>query len=194
MFIFVKLKRGLIVYLLLFLLKPAMAQQPLYFSPNLGQWQDPTVAHCVFEGGGLFLRKDGFRIKTLKHEDLHLIHKAFHLRGIDTQFVVHGYSTDVKFLNCNPESEIKVQYEEEADWYENYYLGSDPKRWIQEVYPVRKIRIMNVYPKIDFIIYTKGEQVEFDWLVQPGGNPSDIKMDFSGQESLVVKEDRKSVV
>jgi gliding motility-associated-like protein len=194
MIIFVKLKRGLLLYLLVFLLKPAMAQQPLYFSPNLGQWQDPSVAHCLFKGGGLFLRKDGFRVKVLKEEDLHLIHKAFHLRGIDTQFVVHGHATDVKFLGCNPDSEIRVQFEDEASWYENYFLGDNPDHWVKEVYPARKIRLLNVYHKIDFIIYTRGEEVEFDWLIQPGGNPADIKMEFTGQDALKVQEDKITAV
>lgn len=161
------------------------AQQQLYFSPNAGQWDEPIVAKSIFKGGAIFIRKNGFRIKMLESADLPNIHKAFHYRGIDTAFVIHGHTIDVAFQNSDADNQISVAFEEEAQWYENYFLGDDPKRWKSEIYPVKKIRLRNIYPHIDFIIYTKGEEVEFDWVVQPGGNPEDIRMQFTGQDSLV---------
>lgn len=130
------------------------------------------------------MRKDGFRIKLLRKEDLPNVHKAFHFRGLDTQFALHGHVIDIKFAGHNPVSEIQVQYEDEAVWYENYFLGDDESKWVNEVYPVRRVRLKNVYPGIDFVAYTQGESVEFDWIVNPGASPAQIALDFEGQDSF----------
>lgn len=170
--------------LLFWLSHSAYSQQELLFSPNMGQWDNPSVARCVFQGGAFFLRKDGFRIKLLNKADLPNVHKAFHYRGIDTQFTLHGHVLDCAFQNHNPIEKIEVLYEDEAVWYENYFLGNNPDKWVTEVYPVRRIRLKNVYPNIDFVAYTKGEEVEFDWIVNPGASPADIKLTINGQDSL----------
>jgi len=165
----------------LFVLK---AQTGLYFTPNLGQWDEPIVAKCLFKGGAFFIRRDGFRIKMFDPKDLPNIHKAFHMRDVDTQFVIHGHVVDVGFRDCNLPDRIEVKFEDETSWYENYYLGADAANWVSEVYPVKRVRLKNVYPGIDFVAYTKGEEIEFDWIVQPGGDPGRIYLNFTGQNSM----------
>lgn len=154
--------------------------QSLYFSPNEGQWIEPVLAKTVFKGGAFFLRKDGFRIRLVAPEDAHKIHQAFHFRHKDTTFSVKQHVVDVRFLNCNLNSSA-IETSGEADYYENYYLGDDISRWRTGVYPVNRIKVKNVYAGIDFVIYTRGEQVEFDWIVNPGGNPANIQALISGQ-------------
>ena len=159
----------------------------LYFTPNAGQWESPVVARCIFSGGAIFLRKDGFRIKLYRPEDLPNIHKSFHYRGRDTAFTVRGHAVDVAFSGTSA-MQTRVETEDEAPFYENYYLGDQPDKWVTGLYPVRKVRLKNIYPNIDFVIYTRGEKVEFDWVVHPGGDPALIGLSLAGQDRCYISE------
>ncbi len=150
----------------------------------MGQWEQPVVARTLFKGGAFFLRKDGFRIKIYDPKDLPNIHKSFHYRYSDTSFTIHGHVLDVSFKDCNAASSISPRFEEEAPYYENYFLGADSSKWLTELYPVQRVRLLDVYPGIDFVVYTKGEEVEFDWVLKAGADVNRIQMKLAGQDGF----------
>ena len=156
----------------------------LYFTPNEGQWSEPIVAKTIFKGGAFFLEKHGFTIKMLHPEDLPNIHKAFHYRGTDSLFALRGHVIKVRFDNASPASEIAMEQSGEAPYYENYYLGNNPALWRNEIYPVSRIKLKNVYPGIDFMVYTRGEEIEFDWLINIGADPQKVRMVIQGQDRM----------
>lgn len=164
------------------------SQSALYFTPNEGQWNEPIVAKAVFKGGAIFIEKNGFSIKMLHKDDLPNVHKAFHYRGLDTQFALRGHVIKVRFSGCNTSEKITTEQSGEAPFYENYFLGNNPAQWRTEVYPVNRIKLKNVYPGIDFIVYSRGEEIEFDWLVNPGADPSRIKLEMQGQNQMSLVE------
>ncbi|MCX6358638.1 MAG: Ig-like domain repeat protein [Armatimonadetes bacterium] len=49
------------------------------------------------------------------------------------------------------------------------------------------VGFQGVYPGIDLAYYGKGNSVEHDFVVKPGANPSRIAMDFSGANSVTVR-------
>lgn len=68
----------------------------------------------------------------------------------------------------------------------NYFRGSDEKKWIAGVPTFRKVSFAAVYPGIDLVYYGKGSQLEYDLVVGPGANPSQIAFNFDGAERLEV--------
>ena len=44
----------------------------------------------------------------------------------------------------------------------------------------------NIYPNIDWIIYSKGGFMEYDFLVHPGGNAAQIKLKVTDAESVAI--------
>jgi Carboxypeptidase regulatory-like domain/Beta-propeller repeat len=68
----------------------------------------------------------------------------------------------------------------------NYFRGSDEKKWITGVPTFRKVSFAAVYPGIDLVYYGKGRQLEYDLVVGPGANPSQIAFNFDGAERLEV--------
>ncbi len=52
-----------------------------------------------------------------------------------------------------------------------------------------EIILKNIYNKIDLRLYSQEDgHLEFDWIVLPGGNASDITMKFNGQNGLHVQK------
>ncbi|MFM7765120.1 MAG: hypothetical protein ACKO6I_05610, partial [Sphingomonadales bacterium] len=146
------------------------------------------VAKAVVKGGAIFIEKNGFSIKILHKDDLPNVHKAFHYRGLDTQFALRGHVIKVRFLGCNTSEKVTTEQSGEAPYYENYFLCNNPAQWRTEVYPVNRIKLKNVYPGIDFIVYSRGEEIEFDWLLNPGADPSRIKLEMQGQNQMSLVE------
>lgn len=68
----------------------------------------------------------------------------------------------------------------------NYFVGDDPARWRTGVPHVGRVTLGRVYPHIDATFYGTDRQLEYDFVVQPGGDPSRIALDLSGADRLHV--------
>jgi hypothetical protein len=66
----------------------------------------------------------------------------------------------------------------------NYLIGSDTARWRTGVSTYAKVRQFAAYPGIDLVYYGNQRQLEFDFVVAPGANPSAIQLTFTGQRRL----------
>jgi len=64
--------------------------------------------------------------------------------------------------------------------WSSYLIGNRPERWQPHVRHYRRVRYRGVYPGIDLIYYGKGRQLEHDFVVAPGADPSGIRMRFEG--------------
>jgi hypothetical protein len=56
--------------------------------------------------------------------------------------------------------------------------------------PHGRLRVAEVYPGIDFVLYSDGGNLEYDFLLQPGADPKQIQVAFDGQNDL--RLDRQS--
>lgn len=62
----------------------------------------------------------------------------------------------------------------------NYFIGNDPKRWRSNIPTYAKVRYRNVYPGIDLVYYGREGQLEYDFVVEPGADPTVISLAFEG--------------
>lgn len=61
----------------------------------------------------------------------------------------------------------------------NYMRGSDPAPWHTDIPTYRTVRYQEVYPGIDLVYYGKQRRLEYDFIVAPGTDPSDIRVAFT---------------
>ncbi|MGD2088081.1 MAG: SBBP repeat-containing protein [Candidatus Aminicenantes bacterium] len=57
----------------------------------------------------------------------------------------------------------------------NYYIGNDPGKWQKGISTSKAVLYKDIYKHIDLKVYGNESQVEYDWIVKPGGNPADIR-------------------
>jgi hypothetical protein len=99
---------------------------------------------------------------------------------------VTTYRMDVVLEGANPNA--KPEASGKQDYYENYYLngytgaGFTANSW-------SKVTYRDIYPNIDWVLYVKNGEVEYDFNVRPGGNVSDIKLTYGGATSLKINSD-----
>src|SRR5439155_1150007 len=73
--------------------------------------------------------------------------------------------------------------QERTGGFSNYLLGNDSKRWTG-IPQYGRVNIPAVYPGIDLVFYGSNNDLEYDFLVAPGADPTRIRLSFSGMESV----------
>jgi hypothetical protein len=62
----------------------------------------------------------------------------------------------------------------------NYLIGNDPKKWRVGVPTYANVRYADIYPGIDLIYYGNQRQLEYDFVVKAGADPTRISLKFDG--------------
>src|SRR5439155_19323801 len=63
---------------------------------------------------------------------------------------------------------------------------NDPKKWRTGIPTYQKVEYKAVYPGIDLAYYANYGTLEYDLIVAPGADPSQIKLAFEGADSVEV--------
>lgn len=66
----------------------------------------------------------------------------------------------------------------------HYFLGRDPSNWRTGVPHFARVRYRDVYPGVDVVYYTKGRELEYDFIVAPGFSPERIQLSFTGADRI----------
>jgi hypothetical protein len=67
--------------------------------------------------------------------------------------------------------------------------GNDPKEWHTGISVHARVAFSEVYPGIDAVFHGKDRQLEFDFQVAPGADPSLVRLRFEGADSLELAAD-----
>lgn len=104
---------------------------------------------------------------------------------------------DIQFSGANPTPEISAQ--NPAADYLNYYNGVTPESGATHVKHYQKVVYKNIYPNIDIeflVSETSGRSFKYNFIVHPGGNPADIKLNIEGAKNtyLTFKNKHAAIV
>jgi hypothetical protein len=91
------------------------------------------------------------------------------------------YQMDVTLVGANPAA--RVVNADANEYFENYYTASAPAEGLT-VHSYNKIIYKNVYPAIDWVVYVKEGKVEYDFVVNPGGDVRNIRLRYDGATAL----------
>jgi hypothetical protein len=93
-----------------------------------------------------------------------------------------SYRVDMRLLGANPAPQV-VRGDKNA-YFENYYNLPHAPEGIAGVAAYEQVTLKDVYPGIDWVLYTQGERMKYDFVVHPGADPGQIQMQYSGAEAL----------
>jgi hypothetical protein len=71
----------------------------------------------------------------------------------------------------------------------NYFVGSDPRAWRQDVPTFASVRYPQVYDGIDVVFYGTGQHLEYDVVVAPEARPESARLRFDGAQWVGVDVD-----
>ncbi len=90
--------------------------------------------------------------------------------------------------------DAKVEGLEEQPAKANYFVGNDPTRWRTAVSTFARVRCQGVYPGVDLVYHGRPQELEYDFVVAPGGDPGLIRLRFDGARSVRVDDEGNLVV
>ena len=146
---------------------PFLGQLPLIFEPNQGR-ADPR-AKFLARGAGysLFLETTG-AVLAMQTTQASPERRE--------QFV------GMKLVGANPAAALAGA--DPLPGKSNYLVGNDPHKWHSGISQFAGVRYAGVYPGIDLIFYGKQGQLEYDFRVAPGADPSQAELQFDGANKL----------
>lgn len=153
-------------------LKQAFGNIPLYFEPNLGQTDERVKFMARGHGYSLFLTDKEAVLSLQKHGKN---------KSEDKTSVI---KMSVEGANETP----KTTGMEETESKSNYFIGNDPKKWRINIPNFQKVKYEKVYSGVDVVYYGKGQQLEYDFLIQPNADPNQIKLKFNGIRDAKIEE------
>ena len=141
----------------------------------------PDILYTLSSGGArLFFRRSG----------VSYVYAHVESSG-DALALVSGYRMDMDLLDANPDAEVSG--EKRASDLSNYYLPHCPQG-ITGVPSYGRIVYHDIYPAIDLAFYGTESGLKYDFIVRPGGHPSDIRFRYAGADTMRMEGGRVVVV
>jgi hypothetical protein len=172
---------------------PRFGQVPLIFEPA----DDLEAGASVFvsRGPGYHVRLSPARLELMVQvaEAPGLAER--HYGATRSKFVSRGHARLVigmELVGGDPRAEVRA--EEELPTRVSYFIGNNPDAWRTGLPTHARVRYLGVYPGIDLVYYGNQRQLEHDFVVAPGANPSQIRWRFEGTDHLEVQPDGSLVV
>jgi hypothetical protein len=135
----------------------AYEQQPLAFELNRGQADDQVAFLARAAGYRLFLTPD------------------------EAVLALDGATVRLSSVGANPAAQVTGVDRGAATV--NYFTGNSR---LQGVPTYGQVKVANLYPGIDVEYYGDSGQLEYDYLVAPGADPTRIGLDVAGATSTTI--------
>jgi hypothetical protein len=87
-----------------------------------------------------------------------------------------------------------VEGQEQLPGIVNYMIGNDKSQWHTDIPTFRRVQYRDVWSGIDMVWYGTQNQLEYDFVINPRSNPSQIRLVFGGAGKLRINENGDLVV
>lgn len=156
----------------------------LEFIQNRGQWDGGFTYKTTTNKGDIFLLPDQFVYVLADDANIEKIEARHHGLLLDPQVLrYHEYR-----MYFEGATRPLISGSDSLASYYNYFLGSDKTHWQSGIHPCKNVDYKGVYNGIDMHISSSQGAMKYDFIVQPGANPSQIRLRFDGADDLTINE------
>lgn len=165
--------------------KPQSFRLPLAFEQNRGQappqvkWMGQGSSYRVLLGsdGATFLLPDKNDTRAMAGRRPVPLDPSFRMKYSVMRMKLAGGRPWTKISGAEPTGGVS-----------NYLSPTDLKSWISNVPQYQRVKVARVYEGVDLMLYTRGGDLEYDFVVAPGSDPNRIQVVFDGMSGMHVDE------
>ncbi|MGE0561682.1 MAG: PKD domain-containing protein [Flavobacteriales bacterium] len=169
-----------IIFLLQFICCSLFANnEGIRFIENKGQWTESFLYKADLGTGALFIEQKSFTYNLYNAEEIHQNHFTTNQHPVGIKY--HAFR--VNFINA---LSAKISSTNQYSDYYNYFLGKDKSKWKSSVAAHRIITYNNIYNNIDFKIYSIGNLLKYDVILNPSSNISDVQLNYEGVDDIKI--------
>ena len=164
----------------------AYGKLELSFIPNQGQTAEQVKFLSRGPGYDVFLTADG-AVLTLRKprrwsmDSLKSLPPSADPANTDAQ-----PATVLRLTMIDANSQAAVQGQDEMRGKVNYFIGNDPAEWRTNIPTYRRVSYTEVYPGVDMVYYGNQRQLEYDFVIAAGRDPSVIKFRIDGANRIAL--------
>jgi hypothetical protein len=168
-------------------ISPDYGKIPLYFIPNEGQIHEKALFYARASGYTLWLTKEGLifdNIKGIKNGENESLLRHPKDRNNPEGFTCKRDVSGLVFLNSKRKPEVVPL--DRTEHRVNYFIGKDKSKWRTDIQTSRAVLYKGLYRHIDLRVYGIEKQIEYDFIVGPGGKVSDISFEYRDVEKTEI--------
>ena len=151
----------------------AMADLHLPFVENKGQVADPKVAFVA----------DTFACRVSVTRDGQIVY------GLPADKKGKGPGGEIKERLVGEGAKIRVRGQKSDGAMVSYFPGRDASQWKRNVPTFEQVHLGRVAPGIEMALSAHGRNVEKLFYVEPGADPSAIRLGVEGAKGLSIRKD-----
>ncbi|MCK4762900.1 MAG: SBBP repeat-containing protein [Candidatus Aminicenantes bacterium] len=183
----------------------------LYFILNKGQVSENARFYAKTPKYTLWLTKEGFVFDSVRRKNRKKNHK---LQNTNDKQITSPKSRTTNKAQSSPHHSSLTKYVRNVSRLlfvganknpgivpfkttkhkVSYFIGDDKTKWHTNIPTSLAVMYKNLYQNIDLKVYGKEKQIEYDWIVKPGANPTDIKFTYKGVKGTHIDKQGNLVV
>lgn len=164
---------------------------------NKNQWSSKIDFSARVRGGTMFVQPGQFKYYFLDEERMEALHERTHEKRNESDGqlapneMINGHVVEVNFIGGNTKA-LAHPFGKSHEYY-NYFIGNDPSRWASKAFAYDGLVYESLYKDVDLKLYSVGQNIKYDLIVAPYGDPSQIVLDYKGAEALTLDGRRLTV-
>jgi len=87
-----------------------------------------------------------------------------------------------ELVDANPETVVIGQHQ--LSHKNNYFIGNDPDQWYTDVPNYQSVIYQDIYTGIELKYHYQEGSLKYDFIVNPGADPSQINIQYKGFENI----------
>jgi hypothetical protein len=154
-----------------------LGNTPLYFIPNKGQVHEQVKFYARASGYTLWITKDGLVFDSIGEKGGEAV----------------GRCVSRLLFPAARENPGMVPVETTGHRV-NYLKGTDRSGWVTGIETSKAVLYTDIYDHIDLKVYGIEKQIEYDWIVNPGADPGNIRFLYKDVKGTHLDEKGNLVV
>ena len=178
-------------------LQKAYGKLPLSFIRNDGQLDERVNFYEKGRGHSTFFTQEGVYLWLVRDQESE--EKVQNIEGNSKRLSLKAKNSNlksrlIKLFPLGGNKSPEIIGEEIQIGKVNYFIGNDKKKWRTNIPTCRAVMYKGVYDEIDMRFYGNNRQLEYDVIVRPGGDPSQVKFSYEGVDGLKLTEENELLV
>ncbi len=171
----------------------AAPEKSVKFIRNEGQWEASILFRAEIPGGYLLVRRTGVQYVFFDTKALAALH-AGEIKDAQGARVapgpIKGHAFEMTFQEANASPKIETAGKSPTIY--NYFIGNDPSKWRGNVSAYDEVYLRDIYPDIDFKLYSFDQSLKYEYIAKPKADVSKIRMKYVGLDDLSIDNKKLS--
>lgn len=148
---------------------------PICFIENQGQIDDEVVYYVKGSDKDLYFTADGITI----------VLKSQHVND------VKRWAVKLEFIDANQDMKPVGQDQQKSVF--SYFKG-EPQDWHAGIPTFSKLVYKDLWPGIDLVYFGAVNKLKYSFVVEPGADPEQIRLEYQGVTNVLVNDNNELVV